>query len=805
MMTDAKAVAIITDGRSEPPVDWNASAIAGPTILFNPDSEPEPDPGPGPEPGPGQSGDLDKPGEPDALDGANPAYLIYTSGSTGTPNGVVVNHDNLAHSNAARIAHYGQAPAAYLLLSSVAFDSSVAGLFWTLSTGGRLVLPEAGRELDIAHLAAAIATNEVTHTLCLPSLYRLLLDHADPMALQTLSTVIVAGETCPGDLVRRHHALLPAAELHNEYGPTEATVWCTVHRCRPRHHEGAALVPIGRPIPGSVVTLVDGGGNPVPPGMPGRLTVGGPGVTHGYLDRPEANAQRFDERHGRRWFATGDLGRYRTDGTIDFLGRDDDQIKIRGVRIETGEIEASLDAHPGVARSAVTVAEDPLGPYLVATVEPVALDGPGFDPAGFDPAGFDTDELRRYLAGRLPDPYVPSRIVAVERLAVLPNGKVDRAKVAPVTRAADNRPRTAPRDELERVVATVWNDLLPDADPGIHDDFFEIGGHSLLAVTLVERLRSAISAASETLGIEGLDRNRAELRLGDLLAAPTIAAQADLFRADNEPTTWRSLSVVKPDGDRPPLFLVPPAAGTALSFRELSRHLDPGQPVYSFEPLGADGETEPHQTVDEMAELYLSELLQARPDGPIILGGSCLGALVAWEMACKLDRAGTPVDRLLLLDPGPPRNGPTWTTKSVDSRSKGELVLMAFRHAVRGTLPKVLGALRKRRRYSAIRQMHQRAQRTYTAAALPDVDLVLFQSAELASKPHVIERWRALAGDDLAPIVLPATTHDGLMNGEVDQVSRMATLIDQSLVDVGIDSSADIGAETGAGAAGVTR
>jgi amino acid adenylation domain-containing protein len=254
--------------------------------------------------------------------------------------------------------HYDSSPERFLLLSSFAFDSSVAGIFWTLCTGGTLVLPTHRLEQDVAALSDLIATERVTHTLCLPALHAQVLEHAEPARLATLRTVIVAGEACPVTLAHRHHAVLPAAQLHNEYGPTEATVWCTVHDVTTDPE--SARVPIGRPIAGAYLRVLDAGGLPAPVGVPGELYVGGEGVTQGYLNRPEDTHTRFVDdpfRPDGRLYRTGDRVRWLRNGTLEFLGRVDRQIKLRGYRIEPGEIEATLREHAAI-RDAVVVLRD---------------------------------------------------------------------------------------------------------------------------------------------------------------------------------------------------------------------------------------------------------------------------------------------------------------------------------------------------------------------------------------------------------------------------------------------------------------
>ena len=285
------------------------------------------------------------------------AYVLYTSGSTGRPKGVMVTHGNLRHSTAARNRYYRDPPRSFLLLSSFAFDSSVAGLFWTLSTGGTLVVPDRAEHADPGRLTALVGQQRVSHLLGIPAFYRQLLA-TDADALGGLSTVIVAGEVCPAELVRAHQARLPDVRLFNEYGPTEATVWCTVFDCAELGER--ASVPIGRAIANTTLYVLDAAGRPVPIGVPGELYIGGDGVARGYLNQPAETAERFvpdrfGPAPGGRLYRAGDLVRRLENGDLEFLGRNDNQVKVRGHRIELEDIESTLGAHPDV-REAVVVA-----------------------------------------------------------------------------------------------------------------------------------------------------------------------------------------------------------------------------------------------------------------------------------------------------------------------------------------------------------------------------------------------------------------------------------------------------------------
>jgi amino acid adenylation domain-containing protein len=286
------------------------------------------------------------------------AYVVFTSGSTGEPKGVVVERQHLAASNAARDVYYAEPPGRFLLLSPVSVDSSVAGIYWALGAGGTLVLPPARAEQDVERLARLIQDTGVTHTLLIPSLYRALLENAETERLDSFRCVIVAGEECQPDVVRLHQTRLPDVALHNEYGPSEATVWATAARLDLAPGRPSERVTIGRPVPGARVYLLDDALRPVPAGATGEICIGGAAVARGYLGLPDETALRFVADPfalGGRIYRTGDRARFRDDGQIEFLGRIDEQIKVRGFRIEPGEIERALIEHPAVRDAAVAL------------------------------------------------------------------------------------------------------------------------------------------------------------------------------------------------------------------------------------------------------------------------------------------------------------------------------------------------------------------------------------------------------------------------------------------------------------------
>ncbi|MER5428955.1 non-ribosomal peptide synthase/polyketide synthase [Streptomyces sp. NPDC002588] len=429
---------------------------------------------------------------PTSYDALHPAYVIYTSGSTGRPKGVVVPHAGIVNRLLWMQDTYRlTADDRVLQKTPSSFDVSVWEFFWPLITGAALVLARPEGHRDPAYLARLIREQDVTTVHFVPSMLQLFLEEQGAAGCTGLRRVMCSGEALPAALARRFHEVLPA-ELHNLYGPTEAAVDVTAIGIGP----GATVVPIGRPVWNTRLYVLDAGLRPVPPGVPGELYLAGVQLARGYLDRPALTAERFvadpyAEAPGARMYRTGDLARWTDDGTVEYLGRTDDQVKVRGFRVEPGEIEAVLAAHPSVAHATVVVRDERLVAYLVGSV--------------------DSASLHAHAAATLPAHMVPAAFVALPELPLTPNGKLDRkALPAPefTVTAADGTPPRTPREEI---LASLFADVLGLERVGPDDDFFSLGGHSLLAMRLVSRVRTALGA---------------DLAVRTVFEAPTVARLA---------------------------------------------------------------------------------------------------------------------------------------------------------------------------------------------------------------------------------------------------------------------------------------
>jgi len=552
------------------------------------------------------------------------AYVIYTSGSTGTPKGVAVEHGPVLRYLAGMRQRLEIVPGSrFGLLQSLSFDFSVTAFHLALLTGGSVHLIP--RRSSGPELAAQLDRAAIDYLKLTPSHLASLSGEIEVERLLPRRALILGGEASQAgwsaELARR-----TGAAVYNHYGPTEATVGVTVHRVRADGSRPAGTTPLGRPLPGARVLVLDRCRRPVPAGVVGELYLGGDRLARGYLGRPELTAERFvpDPGGGGRLYRTGDLARRLPGGELEFLGRADDQIKLRGYRIEPGEIEAALRDRLGIP-AAVVVARDE---HLVAYAERV--------PGGADvPIG----ELRRLLAETLPDHLVPARVVWLDRLPRLAHGKVDRRSLpAPEPlRPAQAASFVAPHGPVAEAIARIWADVLGLDRVGADDDFFDLGGHSLLAVQVVARLRAAPPPGARPVTVL------------ELFQHPTVRGLASIAvrRADPAGRLLHELTgPVDPAARTLTLVCVPYGGAGGVVYQPLARALPAHCSLFAVSVAGRDLGDESaadHRPVREVAADCVAEILD-RIDGPLAVYGHCgVGGALAVEIARQLEAAGRPL------------------------------------------------------------------------------------------------------------------------------------------------------------------
>ena len=564
--------------------------------------------------------------EPQGLTAEHLAYVIYTSGSTGKPKGVMVEHRNVVSMQSAIQVRLGiQHPSRVSMNASIVFDASVQSWVHLLLGHTMVIVPEAVRKEGGA-LLAFLRRQRVDVIDCTPLQLQGLIAAGLQKAYEGYPcTVIIGGDAIP---LSAWSAMQNIEQIRfvNAYGPTECTVnasMCVVDKT-------LATPGIGKPLDNTQIYFLDDHGQPVPLGICGELYIAGNGVARGYLNRPELTAERFlpdPFTPGQRMYRTGDLGRWLPDGNIEFLGRNDFQVKLRGFRIEPGEIEACLTACDGV-RDAVVIAreETPGDKRLVAYL----LAEPGHTP---EPA-----RLRQQLAQSLAEYMLPAAYVTLESFPLTPNGKLDRqALPAPDRAALVTRGDEPPAGEVENMLAAIWCELLGLSQVGRHDNFFELGGHSLLAVQLLNRMAKTGLAIS----------------LATLFARPSLAQLAG-FIQDREKSLASPFAdnpvVLRGEGTQPPLFLVHEPSGDPLVYSPLATMLRVDRPVYALSALGLHSAENPPTSLEALAACHIEAIRRVQPHGPYHLAGWSLGGVISYEIALQLQRSGEEIAFIGMID-----------------------------------------------------------------------------------------------------------------------------------------------------------
>ncbi|MCC8475814.1 amino acid adenylation domain-containing protein [Xanthomonas arboricola] len=556
------------------------------------------------------------------------AYVLYTSGSTGAPKGVEISHRNLFNFLHAMEHELALRPRDRVLaVTTITFDIAGLELYLPLLVGARVVIAPAGITHDPRSLSRLIAQEQISMVQATPSLWRILLANQD-LALDRIHA-LVGGEALVPELATQ--LLSRVGRLTQLYGPTETTIWSTI---MPLQLTDAAAPPIGRPLLNTRVYVLDAQRQPLPTGAIGELYIGGAGVAKGYRGKRQLTSERFVRDpfadDGSNMYRTGDRVRQRRDGMLEFIGRADAQLKIRGHRVEPAEIENALLLHSQVAQAVVVGHRD--GDHDALQLLAYVVGKHGATPS--------PELLRAHLQQRLPASMIPTLWVPLQALPLTPNGKLDR-RALPSPGALPQRAHVAPRDALEQQLAAMLQDVLGIEVVGVEDNFFELGGDSLRAAEMAARF-------PQTFGVE--------LPLGTLFHAPTIAGLAEVIKR-NAQTPNDPLGVLLPlragTPGTPPLFCIHPVVGLGWSYLTLLGQLDPQWPVYALQSPGLSDPQHRPESIEAIARDYLARLRTVQPQGPYRLIGWSLGGLIAHAITAELHALGEEVELLAMLDSYP--------------------------------------------------------------------------------------------------------------------------------------------------------
>ncbi len=551
----------------------------------------------------------------------NLAYVIFTSGSTGRPKGVAVPHEALTNLLLSMQRELGiEKNDTLIAITTFSFDISILEILLPLISGAKLVVLDKESASDGRTLLRKIESVGATIMQGTPSTWQLLLS-AGWEGLPKMK-VLCGGEAMSKGV--RSGLLNTGCEIWNLYGPTETTIWSAVERIAKEHSETT----IGHPIANTELFVLNNSLRIQPIGVWGELYIGGKGLAREYVGRPDLTEAAFIPhpfREGERLYKTGDRVRRLEAHRIQYDGRLDNQVKVRGFRIELAEIEACLDRHDHISRSVVlAIGDDSNESRLVAYYQKE----PGVE--------LDKAELRSHASATLPSYMVPNLWIPIESFPLTPNGKIDRKSLGEmVLEESSVEKSVAPRSELERDLLKLWRKVLDRKNVSIVDDFFEAGGHSLLAAQLFGEMEKRLSIS---------------LPLAVLFKAPTIEKLANFIQSEDRSHAWSSLVPIKDGGRQAPLFLVHGAEGNVLLYRDLAHSLDDERPVFGLQSSGLDGQSKIAGSVEEMAADYIEEIKGVQSQGPYFLAGYCLGGTIAFEMARRLEESGDQVAFLGLLE-----------------------------------------------------------------------------------------------------------------------------------------------------------
>ena len=565
----------------------------------------------------------------------HPAYVIYTSGSTGRPKGVLISHASIVNHCQVVQNYYNLTPDDHILqFASFNVDASLEQVLPGLMKGAMLILRD--REVWSPEAFMNKVSEYGITVIDIPPAYlhELLLQWScrPKFASQELRLVITGGETLSPETVDLwQNSPMNSIRLINAYGPTETTITSTAFEisAQTRVSGPSHNIPIGRPLDNETAYILDMYGNPVPVGVPGELHISGSGLSLGYLNRPELNQEKFINnpfKPGTRMYKTGDLTRWLVDGNIEYLGRIDHQVKVRGYRIECGEIESILNEQENIQNSLVIAKTINESTQLIAYFVPVNTEN-----------SVDIGQLRKALQKKLPDYMIPSTFVSLNIIPLTSSGKIDRkALMKQNIEPAGSQGYVAPGTETEKQLAKIWGKVLGVQQVGIEDNFFDLGGHSLLSIRLMAEIHKKFDK---------------DLPISTLFQAPNIGAQGNMLdrQIESAHEPWTPLVSIKSEGDQTPFFCVHPVGGNVFSYRELA--LQPGNqhPFYGLQSPGLDGGDHPG-SIEGMASIYIEAIRTIQPRGPYYLGGWSMGGIIAYEMAQQFQQGGEKIALVALIE-----------------------------------------------------------------------------------------------------------------------------------------------------------
>lgn len=607
-------------------------------------------------------------------------YLLYTSGSTGTPKGVMGLHRGTLN----RFRWMWESfpfdeDEVCCAKASMSFVDSIWEMFGPLLQGIPIYFADDEIVRDAGVFVEKLNRHHATRLVLVPSLMQTILDtrQFDGNFLPHLRMCVSSGEALPVELARHWINALPNCKLLNIYGSSEVSADVTWHEIK-QLDENNKYVPIGKPMANTQLRILDSHLNPTPLGVTGELYVSGEHLARGYFNREDLTAERFVEIDGVRAFRSGDLARWLGGGIIEHVGRNDQQVKVRGMRVELGEIENALLKHPSVQQVSVIsrifeTGDTRLVAYIVSS----------------DNAAANANIYRDHLKSILPEFMMPSTFVILDAMPMTPSGKIDRNALSNIglTSVVEAKNAGAPRNMLEWQLCDVWQQLLKIDNVGIHDDFFELGGHSLLAVRLFARIEKDYGV---------------KLPVARMYAAPTVAQLAKMIDEKNGYLDWYSLVSLQMKGSKPPFFMVHGTGGCVGDFEVWSEYLGEDQPLFGLRAMGY-GQQPPYERVKEMAAHYIEQMQSIVPDGPYFFGGYEAGGLVAFEMAQQLNEKSKPHAALLINTIAPDfnyrevhmnkhfvsgfvRNLPNWVSDYVRQSSQQRKIMNARMDSLKGTI-----------------------------------------------------------------------------------------------------------------------